>query len=58
MSKVEVKQSQGSRNLYKGSEQGLFLGFPGGTVLKTLLAMQETQVQSLGKRDLELKKSS
>ena len=28
------------------------LGFPGGSVVKNLLAMQEMQVQSLGQQDL------
>ena len=29
----------------------LSLGFPGGSVVKNLSAMQETQVQSLGQED-------
>ena len=30
---------------------GVTLGFPGGTVIKTLPAMQQSQVQSLGGDD-------
>ena len=29
----------------------LLLGFPGGSVVRTCLPMQETQVQSLGRED-------